>query len=143
MARARQTALRTLQSANLPVRSARSNKSGSSVVIRSELKKPTAIDATLRHGMGGGTAAEPPAWMAAATRKWLENAGATAEGALDRAFNVLPLSGVHVLPCALLAPRVALPSSACLSLIPSCLVAQQLSERWSFMHCFLAITLKT
>ncbi|CAD6233632.1 unnamed protein product [Miscanthus lutarioriparius] len=46
--------------------------------------------------MGGGTAAEPPAWMAAAARRWLENAGATAEDAPERAFNALPLSGVLV-----------------------------------------------
>ena len=85
-----------LYTANLPVSPARSNKSGSSVVIRSELKKPTAIDATLRHDMDGGPAAEPQAWMAAAARRWLENAGATAEDAPGRAFNALPLSGVRV-----------------------------------------------
>ncbi|XP_044354514.1 uncharacterized protein [Triticum aestivum] len=43
----------------------------------------------------------PPAWMAAAARKWLEDAGAIAEdgaGAGDgrRAFNALPLFGVRV-----------------------------------------------
>ena len=46
--------------------------------------------------MGRDPAAEPPAWMAAAARRWLENAGATAEDAPERAFNALPLSGVRV-----------------------------------------------
>ncbi|XP_039845809.1 acyl-coenzyme A thioesterase 13-like isoform X2 [Panicum virgatum] len=39
---------------------------------------------------------EPPAWMAEAARRWLEDAGATVEGGPDRAFNALPLSGVRV-----------------------------------------------
>lgn len=44
--------------------------------------------------MGGP--AEPPAWMAAAARSWLENAGATVKDGPGRAFNALPLSGVRV-----------------------------------------------
>uniref|UniRef100_A0A453EI14 Uncharacterized protein n=1 Tax=Aegilops tauschii subsp. strangulata TaxID=200361 RepID=A0A453EI14_AEGTS len=52
------------------------------------------------HGACMGDPA-PPAWMAAAARKWLEDAGAIAEdgaGAGDgrRAFNALPLFGVRV-----------------------------------------------
>ncbi|KAL6627007.1 hypothetical protein ACP70R_030733 [Stipagrostis hirtigluma subsp. patula] len=39
--------------------------------------------------------AAPPEWMAAAARRWLEDAGATGDGA-TRAFNALPLSGVRV-----------------------------------------------
>ena len=42
------------------------------------------------------TMREPPAWMAEAARRWLEDAGATVEGGPDRAFNALPLSGVRV-----------------------------------------------
>ncbi|RCV23468.1 hypothetical protein SETIT_5G008500v2 [Setaria italica] len=38
----------------------------------------------------------PPAWMAAAARRWLEDAGAKVEGGQDRAFNALPLAGVRV-----------------------------------------------
>ncbi|ONM21653.1 hypothetical protein Zm00014a_002296 [Zea mays] len=41
-------------------------------------------------------AVEPPAWMSAAARRWLENAGATVEDAPGRGFNALPLSGVRV-----------------------------------------------
>ncbi|CAO2194321.1 unnamed protein product [Urochloa humidicola] len=40
--------------------------------------------------------AEPPAWMAAAARRWLEEAGATVDAAPGQAFNALPLSGVRV-----------------------------------------------
>ncbi|RLN24640.1 uncharacterized protein C2845_PM07G39830 [Panicum miliaceum] len=43
-----------------------------------------------------GSPSEPPAWMADAARRWLEDAGATVEGGPDRAFNALPLSGVRV-----------------------------------------------
>ncbi|WVZ72931.1 hypothetical protein U9M48_021313 [Paspalum notatum var. saurae] len=46
--------------------------------------------------MGGRDPVEPPAWMAAAARSWLENSGATVEGDPGRAFNALPLSGVRV-----------------------------------------------
>ncbi|PWZ52972.1 hypothetical protein Zm00014a_039475 [Zea mays] len=45
---------------------------------------------------GSMGAVEPPAWMSAAARRWLENAGATAEDAPGRGFNALPLSGVRV-----------------------------------------------
>jgi hypothetical protein len=45
---------------------------------------------------GSMGAVEPPAWMSAAARRWLENAGATAEDTPGRAFNALPLSGVRV-----------------------------------------------
>uniref|UniRef100_A0A804MBT5 Mon2/Sec7/BIG1-like HUS domain-containing protein n=1 Tax=Zea mays TaxID=4577 RepID=A0A804MBT5_MAIZE len=41
-------------------------------------------------------AVESSAWMSAAARRWLENAGATAEDAPGRGFNALPLSGVRV-----------------------------------------------
>ncbi|KAF8733513.1 hypothetical protein HU200_014813 [Digitaria exilis] len=43
-----------------------------------------------------GAPPEPPAWMAAAARNWLEDAGATAEGGAGQSFNALPLSGVRV-----------------------------------------------
>ncbi|KAL6874679.1 hypothetical protein ACP4OV_013344 [Aristida adscensionis] len=46
-----------------------------------------------------GDQAAPPAWMAAAARRWLEDAGAMVDnggGADHRAFNALPLSGVRV-----------------------------------------------
>ncbi|TVU22984.1 hypothetical protein EJB05_32709, partial [Eragrostis curvula] len=39
---------------------------------------------------------QPPAWMAAAARRWLEDAGAKGDGTAGRAFNALPLSGVRV-----------------------------------------------
>ena len=45
---------------------------------------------------GSMGAVEPPAWMSVAARRWLENAGATAEDAPGRGFNALPLSGVRV-----------------------------------------------
>jgi hypothetical protein len=45
---------------------------------------------------GSMGAVEPPAWMSAAARRWLENAGATVEDAPGRGFNALPLSGVRV-----------------------------------------------
>ncbi|XP_062189127.1 uncharacterized protein LOC133892390 isoform X2 [Phragmites australis] len=44
----------------------------------------------------GGPSAAPPAWMAAAARRWLEDAGATGDDGTGRAFNALPLSGVRV-----------------------------------------------
>jgi acyl-coenzyme A thioesterase 13 len=34
--------------------------------------------------------------MAAAARRWLEDAGAKGDATADRAFNALPLSGVRV-----------------------------------------------
>ena len=71
-------------STSLPIHPAQSNKLGSSIIVLSQLK-PTTIDTTVQHGMDGGMAIEPLAWMVATmwAREW-RNYG---EGLLDRAFN--------------------------------------------------------
>ena len=112
--RARQTALRTLHSANLPVRSARSNKSGSTVVVPSELM-PTAIDATMRHGMGGARRQSPlRGWACAQVAgECRHHGGGRPRPGLQRAT---ALRCTHVprraRPHALLAPRSFLVAQA-------------------------------